>query len=39
LAAAKRSGKKKQGNLLIGKTSSATAREKNIENQKIDGGW
>jgi len=37
LAAGKRSGEKKQGNLLIGKTSD-TCESCKI-NKKIDGGW
>ena len=35
MVAAKRSGEKKQGNLLIGKASSATARVKNFEKRKL----
>jgi len=35
LAAGKRSGEKKQGNLLIGKTSSAPAREKRWTIRKL----
>jgi hypothetical protein len=37
LAAGKRSGEKKQGNLLTGKTSSAATRKNGVT--KIDVGW